>query len=213
MPEIDCPTCGHQFSLMEGVSVVECPACGDPLMIDGERVERVERDSAPSMWYYVDSSRRQAGPVTEQRAITLVRQGIIGRDTLVWRQDMPDWQRLGDSRLAASAGIYPSPGVAGTYQGRTLPQGMAISGMVTGIVGLVFSVIPCFWLFGLPLDVVAMILSGVALQGAKAGKSGGRNMALAGLICSIVGVGILVVWLLVFGLAFQSAPQPFTGPF
>lgn len=41
-------------------------------------------------WYYAINGQRQ-GPVIETEFERLVREGIIGPDTLVWRQGMPDW--------------------------------------------------------------------------------------------------------------------------
>ena len=211
MPEIACPTCGRPFSLPEGVTVVECPGCGDALLIEGEKVERAEGTLPPVMWYYADAGGEQVGPVTEQRAIHLVQRGVIRRDTLVWHAHMPDWQAMERTRLASVAAAYLGTGTSGAYPLRQLPQGLAVGGMVTGIIGLVFSVIPCiFWLAALPLDIVGMVLSGMALQQVKAGKATGRGMALAGFICSIIGVALFVVYLLVFGFALRSGATSYS---
>lgn len=202
MPEATCPTCSHTFSVLEGVSVTECPACGDGLLIEGDHAERAVGPGRPMMWYYVDSNGQQAGPVTENHTIKLVGQGLITSETLVWREDMSDWRRLNDSSLTALAGVVLSEGIAAAVPpAQTLPQGLAIAGMVTGIIGVVFSIVPCCALpfLGLPLDLTAMILSGVALQQVKAGKAGGRGMAQAGLILSIVGIGLLIIGVLWFG--------------
>lgn len=205
MPEITCPTCGHCFTLSEGVSVSECPGCGDSLLISGGTVERAEATPLGSMWYYVDANGRQTGPVTEPRALRLVERGVIRPETLVWRQDMTDWQPLGGSPLAALAAAHAQQTLSVAYPTRSLPAGLAVGGMVTGIVGLLCSIIPCLWLLGLPLDLVSLALSGAALQQVKAGKASGRGMAIAGLTCSIIGLVILGIYLLVFGLALRSS--------
>ena len=204
MPEITCPSCKHRFPLPEGVSVVECPGCGDSLLIEGGKAERAEGTLAPAMWYYADADGGRVGPVTEQRAIRLVQRGVIRPDTLVWRAQMRDWQPMESTRLASVAAAYLGTGTSGAYPLGQLPQGLAVGGLVTGIIGLLCSVFPCFWLFGLPLDIVAMALSGAALQKAKAGKGSGRGVAAAGLTCSIIGLVILFIYLLVFGFALHS---------
>jgi hypothetical protein len=62
--------------------------------------------------------------------------------------------------------------------------GMAITGMVLGIVGLVLSFLPCIgWLFGIILGLLGAIFSGIGL-GQGSGKS--KNMAITGLILSIL---------------------------
>jgi uncharacterized RDD family membrane protein YckC len=42
-------------------------------------------------WHYVDQG-QQAGPVDDAQFAELVRTGKIQPDTLVWREDMPDWR-------------------------------------------------------------------------------------------------------------------------
>ena len=74
------------------------------------------------------------------------------------------------------------------------PKGLSIAGMVLGIIGLIFSLATCTWIFGIILCVIGLILSGVALNNCKQGKADGKGMAIAGLVTSIVGI----VWVLIF---------------
>ena len=46
-------------------------------------------------WYYAINNERK-GPVDDQEFETLVRQGTISVQTLVWNATFPDWKRLGD---------------------------------------------------------------------------------------------------------------------
>jgi hypothetical protein len=190
--------------LPERVSVTECPGCGDGLLIEGEKAERAEQ-TPPSLWFYVDADQRQVGPVAEQRAVRLVQQGIITRDTLVWRPGMPDWQRMVDSRLGQVFGMYAGQGLpgaaAGAYPVPGLPQGLAVGGLVTGIISIVFS-FTCMPV-GFAVAIAAMVFSGLALQQVKAGKAGGRGMAIAGLVLSVAGIATVVIMILVMGLAFH----------
>ena len=58
-------------------------------------------------------------------------------------------------------------------------SGLAIASMVLGIISLCCS---CFGWIGIICGVLAVIMSGIALAGHKAGK----GMAVAGLVCGII---------------------------
>jgi len=208
MPDLTCPTCGHTFTLPEGVSVSECPACGDALLVSGGSVERAEGALSPAMWYYADADGGRVGPVTEPRAIRLVQRGVIRPETLVWRQGMPDWRRFAGSPLEMIAVPQLGGDMADLYPVRTLPTGLAVAGMVTGIAGIVLTFTCIGTVLGLPLAIVAMALSGAALQQVKAGKGAGRGMAIAGLTCSLVTLGLLIMILI-----FWAVGAEFSRPF
>ncbi len=72
-------------------------------------------------------------------------------------------------------------------------NGNAIAGMVLGIVSCVF----CWtWYIGIPAGVVGLVLSILSK------KHGPNKMATAGLICSIIGLGIsAVVWIAIAACA------------
>ena len=79
------------------------------------------------------------------------------------------------------SGGYVQPGTNdGTY-------GMSIAGMILGIVSIVFSCTSCI---SFVLGVVGVVLSAVALS--ANGK--GKEMAIAGVICSIIGIFASIVW-------------------
>jgi hypothetical protein len=62
-------------------------------------------------------------------------------------------------------------------------NGMAIAGMVLGIVGIVFCWIP---VVGPAIGLVGLILSIAGMSRANAVGGKGKGMAIAGLVCSIV---------------------------
>ncbi len=78
---------------------------------------------------------------------------------------------------------------------RTPGLGLAITSMVLGIVSLALF---CIIYFAIPCAIVGIALGGVALSKAKKanGKSG---MAVAGIACSCVSLGILIVLLVAVG--------------
>jgi hypothetical protein len=91
---------------------------------------------------------------------------------------------------------YPYPMMPGPPP--QLPRGLAITGMVLGIVGLCTSL---FYIGGV-IGIIGLIFSIIALRAARRGQSGGRGMAIAGLVTSILAIVlnaieiILIVWVI-----------------
>src|ERR1700743_2803330 len=88
---------------------------------------------------------------------------------------------------------YPAPANMQAYP-VAQPQpsnGVAIGGMVTGIVGIVFGWVP---VVGFILGAVAVILSGVGINNANKKHATGRGMAIAGLVCGILAVLFGLLW-------------------
>ena len=84
----------------------------------------------------------------------------------------------------------------------TKPKGLAIAGMVLGIVGLLFS-FGCLWFISLPLALVGIILSAMAIKKCSQGIAEGKGMAIAGLVTSIIALIWTVIWVLFIGAIFS----------
>jgi len=84
-------------------------------------------------------------------------------------------------------------------------RSMAIAGMVLGILALVFCWF--FWL-SLPLGIVGMILSIVAIKRYEFVQpiGGEKGMAVAGLVCSIIGLLVGIILIIVVIAAVSSLP-------
>ena len=92
------------------------------------------------------------------------------------------------------------PPAGGAGQG----NGLAIAGMVLGIVGLVGL---CIWWLGLPCAIVGLILSICAKKKAAVTGTGG-GMATAGIVTSVVALGLAVlgfIFMIVGFAIFSSA--------
>ncbi len=65
-----------------------------------------------SAWYYVDAGHNRQGPVSAEDLAAAFRQGRVNRDTLVWRDGLPQWvpleRHLGE--LPAPPPALPLPG-------------------------------------------------------------------------------------------------------
>lgn len=69
-------------------------------------------------------------------------------------------------------------------------KGLSIGAMVCGILGIVFSWIPFVVYIAFPLAVVGIILAGIAMSRINKGGEGSKGMAVAGLVCGIVGAAL-----------------------
>ncbi|MEX2016646.1 MAG: RDD family protein, partial [Candidatus Hydrogenedentales bacterium] len=71
-------------------------------------------------WYYAEDGRQQ-GPVSDPEFESMVRQGEVRNDTLVWREGMADWRPYGEVAAATP--------VAGAVLERDPAMGMVTAGM------------------------------------------------------------------------------------
>lgn len=79
-------------------------------------------------------------------------------------------------------------------------KGLAITSMVLGIVSLALF---CLWYLALPCAIVGVILGGIAMNKAKmAGVK--SNMAIAGVACSCVALGVAIVFTLIAVISCNS---------
>ena len=81
-------------------------------------------------------------------------------------------------------------------------NGLAVAGMVLGIIGVVFAFIPFLGvLLGIILGLLALVLGGVGLGRAKDPSRGGRGQAITGVVLGIVALGIVFLQAVVIGEA------------
>lgn len=73
-------------------------------------------------------------------------------------------------------------------------NGMGTAALVLGIVGLVFSFLPIIGVVAWPMVILGAVFGGVGID--KAGKNPGmpKGPAIAGLVCSLVGLVICLLW-------------------
>jgi hypothetical protein len=70
-------------------------------------------------------------------------------------------------------------------------NGLAVAGMVCGIIGLVL-----FWTFwlGIILGILGVIFGAIGMSRARAWAMTGRGMGLAGVICGGLAILLSIVW-------------------
>jgi hypothetical protein len=92
-----------------------------------------------------------------------------------------------------------------TYQPQPVPaktQGFSVTALVTGVVGLVFCWVPGL---NLTLGVVATVFGALAVRNERRGLTGGKGMAIAGLVTGIITVVIAGTLLIVAATAVGGA--------
>lgn len=74
-------------------------------------------------------------------------------------------------------------------------NGMAVAGFVTGLLGLILSLIPILFYAGIVLALVGIVLGAIGRSRAKEPGVPHRGLATAGLVLGIVGVIVFLTWI------------------
>jgi hypothetical protein len=96
---------------------------------------------------------------------------------------------------ATAAPVYITPATAPAPS-----NGLGVSALVLGIVGVVLAWVP---FLGFILGVLATVFGAVGLSYARKGKATNKGMAIAGLVLGIIAI---VFWPLVLGTIVASVP-------
>jgi len=161
------------------------------------------------MYMIIGGDGKEYGPKPDSEVREWIAEGRLNAQSQIRGQSDADWRILGDlsefagdlfgATPSAPATPTPSAPVAQQYQ-QPYPQysaqaqsgtnGMAITGMVMGILSIL-SIYPCC---GIPFNILGIIFSSIGLKQIKSNPhQAGRGMANAGLICSIISLVLLVV--------------------
>ena len=83
-------------------------------------------------------------------------------------------------------------------------QGLGIAGLVLGITSIPLAVMGCTFIIALLFGAVGVVLSAIGLSQAKQ-ENGAKGITTAGLVVSIVGSAIAILWFLFLGAFIQDA--------
>jgi len=166
-----------------------------------------------TQWFYAKAG-QQLGPVAREQLTQLLVSGQLSDSDLIWAEGMTDWKPAGQFPglkpampmpaplpVAAAQPYPPAQGYAvrphnAQYGGQqiTYPTGASYNGLA--IAGFILALIP-----SLP-TIVGLILCLVALSGMKSsGNREGHGLAKAGVIISIVYLGIAILFCCVMVIA------------
>lgn len=113
-----------------------------------------------------------------------------------------------------AAGYVPTPPAAGNgYAAAPPTNGLALASMICGLAGLLGNVFVVFLVMPFFVSLAAVILGHVALsQLKKRPGTGGRGMAITGLVTGYVAVGVAAIAVIV-GLVALLSFGAFATPF
>ncbi|MFJ6671006.1 MmpS family transport accessory protein [Actinosynnema sp. NPDC091369] len=79
------------------------------------------------------------------------------------------------------------------------------TGLVLGVLGLVFGLIPAAGLVAWPLVVVGLVLGVLGVVRTRRGEGGNKGVAVAAVALSALGLAVCVAWVALFGRAASDA--------
>lgn len=83
-------------------------------------------------------------------------------------------------------------------------QGLGIAGLVLGIISIPLAVMGCTFIIALLFGAAGIVFSAIGLTQARQ-ANGARGITTAGLVVSIVGSAIAILWFLFLGAFIQDA--------
>lgn len=81
-------------------------------------------------------------------------------------------------------------------------SGLAVASLVTGIIAIVSSFVPLLNLLSFPFVILAIVFGGIGIWQAAKGTKAGKGIAIAGLVCGVL--GLLVTFAMYGGAAAVS---------
>ena len=170
-------------------------------------MSRPDNSQAETMFTIADHDSNIHGPLEPEVVKDWISQGRISGHTWVRKSGSENWRRL-DFFPQFLGDLYPGgknnpPRSQSPATYSSLPvqkiNGTAIAGMVMGIL----SILSLYPILGFPCNIAGIITSSIALKQIKRNPGqGGRGMAIAGLVCSIISTSIALLIVAVLALIF-----------
>jgi hypothetical protein len=157
------------------------------------------------MYRIIGADGRDYGPVGADELRQWISEGRANAQSLVQAADSPEWRPLGNltefahllGALSAKA-PPPMPMMPLGSAASTKTNGLAIAGF---IFGLLSTPTFCCCCLHIPCALLGLVFSSVALaQISQNPMQGGKGIAIAGLILSIIGLLLFAGWM-IFGAA------------
>ena len=155
------------------------------------------------MYILIGSDQKEYGPVAADEVRAWITEGRANGQTLARFEGGP-WKPLSTfpefagSLSAAPQPAPPVPLAQASLAGRA-PEtnSMAVAGLVMGLLSMTVGLVCC----GLVFNILGIIFSSVALSQIKKSpvRQTGRNLAIVGLVLSLLGLAFQIIILIVFG--------------
>jgi Domain of unknown function (DUF4190) len=152
------------------------------------------------MYYLIGADQKEYGPVAADEVRAWIAECRANGQTLTRLEGGP-WKPLSTfPEFAATLGAAPQPPpvplAQASFTGRA-PEtnSMAVAGLVMGILSMTIGLVCC----GLIFNILGIIFSSVALSQIKRSQQTGRNLAIVGLVLSLLGLVFEIIKIVVFG--------------
>ncbi|MFD9893401.1 DUF4190 domain-containing protein [Amycolatopsis sp. NPDC059027] len=89
-------------------------------------------------------------------------------------------------------------------------NGIGTTGFVLGLIGLVFSPIPFVGIVAWPLVVLGLIFAAIGLARVRKGIASNKGLSIAGIVVSVLGLGVCITWIFVFNKAVDDVNKELT---
>ena len=159
------------------------------------------------MYKIIGADGKEYGPITTDVLRQWLAEGRVNAQTKVLPEAATEWESLAEipelAGLLASA-VASLPSAPGPISIAPIPRNnsQAVAGLTLGILAMTLGICCCY---GLPFSIPGIICSLVALNQIKSDPvtQKGRNLAIVGLVLSIVSI-LIGILLLVLGVAFST---------
>ncbi len=86
-------------------------------------------------------------------------------------------------------------------------NGLGVAGFVLGLIGLLFSFLPIVGVVAWPLVILGLIFSLIGYSRGRTGRAGNKGLALTGVVLSVLGLVVCVVWASAFTKAASDVSK------
>lgn len=100
---------------------------------------------------------------------------------------------------------YAPPPAFPAYPAKSKPNGMALTSMILGILGVTVGL--CLLFFPV-MPILAVVFGHVALGQIRKTGAPGRGYAIAGLVTGYVGIALAILWLIGMVIGTFTSPTP-----
>jgi Domain of unknown function (DUF4190)/GYF domain 2 len=162
------------------------------------------------MYRIIGADGREYGPISADQLCQWIAENRANGTTRVLVDGSTDWKTLGSlpefsalfgSTPRAVTPSSPAPFLAQAAFGRT-NNGLAITGLVLGILSVLTVVPCCCCCYGMPFNILGLIFSVIGLIQINTNpeRFTGRGIAITGILLSIISLCFTVIWLILFGI-------------
>jgi hypothetical protein len=86
-------------------------------------------------------------------------------------------------------------------------NGLGTAGFVLGLIGLLISFLPIVGVVAWPLVILGLVFSLIGFSRGRSGRATNKGLALAGVILSVIGLVVCILWVAVFGKAASDVSK------